>query len=146
MYTQRSFHLNPNDVDRKWYIIDATDCVVGRLATEIATVLRGKNKPTYTPSTDCGDFIVVTNAEKVQFTGSKWDNKNYHWHTGYIGGLKTRTAREQLEKHPELILEKAVKGMLPKNALSRKQMTKLKIYTGDAHPHDAQKPEVLKFN
>ncbi len=143
MYTQKTFTAKPAELEKKWFHIDATDLVVGRLATRVADVLRGKNKPLFTPNTDCGDFVVITNCEKVKFTGAKWDDKKYHWHTGFIGGLKTRTAKEQLEKHPELILMNAVKGMLPKGSLGRKQLTKLKVYTGESHPHDAQSPEVI---
>ena len=143
MYTQKSFVLKPAEADKKWYIVDAKDLVVGRLATRLADVLRGKTKPTYTPHTDSGDFIVVVNADKVQFTGSKWDNKKYYRHSGYVGNLKTRTAKEQLERHPELVLMNAVKGMLPKTSLGRKQLTKLKVYTGESHPHEAQNPETL---
>lgn len=142
MFVQKSFVLKPADADKKWYIIDATDKVVGRLASEIADILRGKNSPKYTPNTDSGDFVVIVNAEKVQFTGNKWNDKKYHWHTGTIGGLKTRTAKEQLEKHPELIVMNAVKGMLPKTSLGRKQLTKLKVFVGPDHSHAAQNPEV----
>ncbi len=145
MFTQKSFHLNPADADKKWFVVDGTDKVVGRLATEIATVLRGKNKPTFTPSTDCGDFVIVTNCEKVRFTGNKTDNKVYYKHSGYVGGLKERTAREQLDRHPELVIMNAVKGMLPKGTLGRKQLTKLKVYKGESHPHEAQNPTELKL-
>ena len=145
MYTQKSFVLKPADADQKWFVIDATDMVVGRLATEVANLLRGKNNPKYTPHTDSGDFVVITNAEKVRFTGNKMDQKVYYWHTNHIGGLKQRTVREQLEKHPELVVMNAVKGMLPKNSLGRKQLTKLKVYTGSEHPHEAQAPEVYEF-
>lgn len=146
MYTQKSFHLKPAEADanKKWYHVDATNAVVGRLATEIAMVLRGKNKPIFTPSTDCGDFIVVTNAEKVLFTGGKMEQKKYHRHSGYVGGIKTRTVKEQLGRHPELVLFEAVKGMMPKTALGRKQLSKLKIYKGTEHPHAAQNPEEFK--
>ncbi|OUR93074.1 50S ribosomal protein L13 [Halobacteriovorax marinus] len=140
MYTQKSFVLKPADTDKKWHLIDANDKVVGRLATEIANILRGKNSPKYTPHTDSGDFVVVINAEKVKFTGSKWDKKLYIWHTNHIGGLKSRTAKEQLERKPEQILMSAVKGMLPKNSLGRKQLTKLKVFAGEAHSHEAQQP------
>ncbi len=145
MYKQRSFVLKPEETQKKWHLVDAKDQVVGRLATQIADVLRGKNKPTFTPNTDSGDFVVVINADKVRFTGKKWTDKEYHWHTNHIGGIKTRTAREQLEKHPELIIMEAVKGMLPKSTLGRKQLTKLKVYAGEKHDNEAQKPEPLKL-
>jgi large subunit ribosomal protein L13 len=146
MYTQKSFTLKKADADKKWYVIDATDMVVGRLATEAANILRGKNKTTYTPNQDSGDFLVITNAEKVKFTGKKWDDKKYYWHTNHIGGLKQRTAKEQLEKHPELIVMNAVKGMLPKGSLGRQQLTKLKVFVGPEHTHEAQKPEAYTIN
>ncbi|MCK5071884.1 MAG: 50S ribosomal protein L13 [Bacteriovoracaceae bacterium] len=145
MYTQKSFVLKPAEVQKKWYLIDAKDQVVGRLATSIASILRGKINPQYTPNTDSGDFVVVVNANKVSFTGDKWDKKIYHWHTGHIGGLKQRTAREQLKKHPEKILMDAVKGMLPKNSLGRKQLKKLKVFIGQDHSHQAQNPEVYEI-
>lgn len=145
MYTEKSFVLKPADADKKWHLIDATDKVVGRLATEIANVLRGKNSPKYTPHTDSGDFVVVINAEKVKFTGNKWNDKVYYRHTGYAGGLKERTAKEQLERKPEAILMNAVKGMLPKNSLGRKQLTKLKVFAGSEHAHSAQNPVEYKF-
>jgi len=145
MYTQKSFVLKPAEAQKKWYVIDAQDKVVGRLATELADILRGKRSPQYTPHTDSGDFVVVINADKVKFTGSKWDNKKYYWHTGFVGGIKERTAKVQLEKHPELILMDAVKGMLPKNSLGRQQLTKLKVFTGSEHTHEAQNPEVYTF-
>lgn len=142
MYTQKSFSLKKEDIDKKWWVIDASDLVVGRLATEVTNILRGKNKPTFTPNQECGDFVIITNCEKVRFTGTKWDDKKYYWHTGYVGGIKQRTAKEQLAKHPELIIKEAVKGMLPKTSLGRKQLTKLKVFVGSEHSHDAQKPEV----
>jgi large subunit ribosomal protein L13 len=145
MYTQKSFVLKPADADKKWYLVDATDKVVGRLATEIADVLRGKKNPQYTPNTDSGDFIVVVNADKVKFTGAKWDDKIYYSHSGYMGGMRQRTAKEQLARHPELILMNAVKGMLPKTSLGRKQLTKLRVFTGSNHEHEAQKPVALEL-
>jgi large subunit ribosomal protein L13 len=145
MYTQKSFSLKAGDIDKKWWIIDAQDVVVGRLASEVAHLLRGKHKPTFTPNQECGDFVVITNCEKVKFTGNKWAAKEYHWHTGHIGGLKTRTAKVQLEKHPELIIMEAVKGMLPKTSQGRKQLTKLKVFVGEAHNHEAQKPVEFKI-
>ena len=126
---------------RKWHHVDASGLTVGRIATEIATLLRGKHKPTFTPHNDCGDFVVVTNAEKVQFTGNKLSQKKYKHHTGYIGGLKEISAGEMLEKHPERVLAKAVERMLPKTKLGKQQITKLKVYTGAEHPHHAQMPE-----
>ena len=145
MFTEKSFVLKPTDADKKWHLIDATDKVVGRLATEIANVLRGKNNPQYTPHTDSGDFVVVVNAEKIKFTGRKLDQKIYYKHSGYVGGLKERTAREQLERRPELVIMNAVKGMLPKNSLGRKQLTKLKVFAGENHDHAAQNPVEYKF-
>jgi large subunit ribosomal protein L13 len=142
MYTQKSYSLKEGENSKKWWVIDATDMVVGRLATEVASILRGKNKPTFTPNQECGDFVVITNCEKVKFTGAKWDKKIYNWYSGYIGGIKQRTATEQLQKHPELIVMEAVKGMLPKTTLGRKQLTKLKVFVGPEHAHEAQKPEV----
>lgn len=132
-----------NEIERKWYVVDAEDKILGRLATEIASRLRGKHKPTFSPFMDNGDFIIVTNAEKVQLTGSKWDDKKYYRHTGYMGGIKETTAKELLEKHPTDLVMKAVKGMLPKNKLGRAQLKKLKVYTGADHPHKAQQPAEL---
>jgi len=132
-------------VERKWLIVDAENQVVGRLASKIATVLRGKNKPVYTPHVDTGDFVVVINAEKVTFTGKKLDNKIYYSYSGYMGGLKEINAKKLLEKKPEEIIRKAVKGMLPKNKLGRQMLNKLKIYKGSEHPHSAQKPEKLEI-
>ena len=145
MFVQKSFSLKPTDADKKWYVVDATDMVVGRLATQVATILKGKNKPTYCTNADAGDFVIITNCEKIRFTGAKWDKKIYNWHSNHIGGIKARTATEQLEKHPELIMYEAVKGMLPKNTLGRKQLTKLKVFVGANHEHEAQKPEVLNL-
>ncbi len=132
-----------NEIEKKWYVVDAENKVLGRLATEIATRLRGKHKPTFSNFIDNGDFIIVTNADKVHLTGNKMDDKKYYRHTGYIGGLKEASARELLEKHPTDLVEKAVKGMLPKNKLGRAQLKKLKVYAGSEHPHAAQQPEVL---
>lgn len=132
--------------NKKWYVVDATDMVVGRLASEVAKVLRGKHKPTFTTHNDAGDYVIVVNAEKVKFTGKKWDEKEYFWHTNHIGGIKSRTAKEQLAKHPAAIVEEAVRGMLGKNTLGRKQFTKLKVVVGPTHGHEAQKPETLKIN
>jgi len=144
MYVQKSFVLKPSEAEKKWYLVDADGKTVGRLATEIANLLRGKGKATFTPNTDSGDFVVVINAEKVHFSGKKWDDKKYYRHSGYIGALKVRTAKEQLDRSPDLILMSAVKGMLPKNTLGRKQLTKLKVFAGDKHGHEAQKPQVYE--
>lgn len=133
------------DVERKWYVVDATGKTLGRLASEIATVLRGKNKPMYAPNIDAGDYVIVINAEKVAVTGKKLDQKVYTHHSGYVGGLKTITLKKQLEKKPEEVLKHAVKGMLPKNALGRKMFSKLHVYAGPEHAHAAQKPEVLEL-
>ncbi|WP_136806906.1 50S ribosomal protein L13 [Desulfosediminicola flagellatus] len=132
-----------NEIDRKWYVVDAENKVLGRLATEIASRLRGKHKPAFSPFMDNGDFIIVTNADKIQLTGKKWDDKKYYRHTGYIGGIKEASAKELLAKHPTDLVMKAVKGMLPKNKLGRAQLKKLKIYASAEHPHAAQMPEVL---
>jgi large subunit ribosomal protein L13 len=132
------------DVPKKWYVVDAKDKVLGRLATQIAMRLRGKHKPIFTPHADTGDFVVVVNAEKVAMTGRKWDEKTYYRHSGYVGGLKRTSARELLAKKPGDLLRFAVKGMLPKNSLGRRQLKKLKIYVGPDHPHQAQKPERLE--
>lgn len=131
------------DVERKWYIIDATDQILGRLATKVAPVLRGKHRPTYTPHVDTGDFVVVTNAEKIKLSGAKEDGKVYYRHTGHPGGIKSTTAGELKQKKPDIMIRKAIQGMLPKNRLGRKMITKLKIVTGNDHPHEAQKPEPL---
>ena len=133
-------------LDQKWYVVDAADQRLGRLATEIAMILRGKNKPTYTPHMDTGDFVIVVNAEKVVVTGRKNEQKLYRRHSGRPGGMKTETFDQLQARIPERIIEKAVKGMLPKNALGRKLFTKLKVYTGAEHPHTAQKPETLTIN
>jgi large subunit ribosomal protein L13 len=133
------------EVQHEWYLVDATDRILGRLATQIANVLRGKNKPIFTPHVDTGDFIIVTNAEKVKLTGKKLENKRYYRHSGYPGGFRVRTAQEVLKKKPEDLIMLAVKGMLPKNRLGSKLLTKLKVYAGKAHPHEAQQPKVLEL-
>ncbi len=130
-------------VERKWYVIDAKDQVLGRLAAEIARRLRGKHKPTYTPHIDTGDYVIIVNAEKIRLTGKKLEQKIYYKHTGYPGGLKSITANKLLQRKPERILEHAVKGMLPKNRLGRRMYKKMKVYVGPDHPHQAQQPEVL---
>lgn len=139
-FMRTTYMAKPDAVERKWYVIDATNKRVGRLATEIATLLRGKHKPQFTPHVDTGDFVVVVNVEKVAFTGDKWNKKLYRRHSGYPGGLKEVRAIDVLKTHPERILYSAVKGMLPHNTLGAKQLTKLKLYAGSDHPHAAQKP------
>jgi len=139
----KTWNAKPADVDQRWYVVDAEGKTLGRLATQIADTLRGKRKPQYTPHVDTGDFVVVVNAEKVAVTGQKLDDKLYYRHSGYPGGLRQRTLREQLERRPTEVLRVAVKGMLPRNKLARAQMRKLKIYAGPEHPHEAQRPEPL---
>ncbi|MGZ4380023.1 MAG: 50S ribosomal protein L13 [Gaiellaceae bacterium] len=139
----KTWNAKPGEVARNWYVVDADGKTLGRLATAIAVTLRGKNKPQYTPHVDTGDFVVVVNAEKIAVTGQKLDQKLYHRHSGYPGGLRTRTLREQLDRQPTEVLRKAVKGMLPRNRMSRAQLTKLKIYAGPVHPHEAQAPKPL---
>lgn len=134
------------DIERKWYVVDATDKTLGRLASEIAKVLRGKNKPIYTPHVDTGDYVIVINAEKIKVTGKKLDQKVYSHHTGYIGGLKQITLKRMLETKPEEVVAHAVKGMLPKNTLGRNMFKKLRVYAGPEHEQAAQKPEVLEIN
>jgi len=141
----KTYVAKEQEISRKWYLVDAKDRVLGRLATQIAMRLRGKHKPIFTPHADTGDFIVVINANKVTLTGRKWDKKIYYRHTGYIGGLKEITAKKLLEKKPEDILRFAVRGMLPKNSLGRRQLKKLKIYSGSEHPHEAQQLEKLEI-
>jgi large subunit ribosomal protein L13 len=141
----KTYVANSNDRQRDWLIVDATGLTLGRLATRIADALRGKNKPEYTPHVDTGDFVIVVNAEKISVTGNKLADKKYYRHSGYPGGLKVRTLGEQLERRPEEVIRKAVKGMLPRNRLARKQLTKLKIYAGPDHPHQAQKPEPMEI-
>jgi large subunit ribosomal protein L13 len=139
-------YLTPvNEIERKWYIVDAQRQILGRLASQIASRLRGKHKPNYSTFQDTGDFVVVVNAEKVRLTGKKLEDKKYYNHSGYIGGIRERSAKEILEKSPEELLYKAVKGMLPKNSLGRAQLKKLKVYAGADHPHEAQQPETLTF-
>jgi large subunit ribosomal protein L13 len=133
------------DVQGKWYVVDASGAVLGRLASTVAARLRGKHNPLFTPHVDTGDFIIVINADKIRLTGKKWVQKLYHRHTGYIGGLKTASARELMQKRPEELIRRAVKGMLPKNKLGSRLYTKLKVYTGAAHPHQAQQPESLRI-
>ena len=141
----KSFMASPSNIERKWYLVDAEGQTLGRLCTQIAMILRGKNKPTFTPHVDTGDYVVVVNAAKVAFTGKKLDQKIYYRHSDYVGGLKETTLREMLEKKPEKVVEMAVKGMLPKGALGKQMLTKLHVYAGPEHEQQAQKPEVLKF-
>lgn len=141
----KTFVPKKDDIEREWYLIDAKDKTLGRLASKIATILMGKHKPYYTPHLDCGDFVVVINADKIRLTGSKLEKKIYWWHTGYFGGIKSRTAKEMLQRKPEFLLYHAVKGMLPKNNLARKMIKKLKVYRGESHPHVAQKPKKIEI-
>jgi large subunit ribosomal protein L13 len=135
--------IRKEEAQRRWYVVDASEQVLGRLAAKVATYLRGKHKPIYTPNADTGDFVVVVNAEKVRLTGKKLDQKVYYWHSGWPGGLKAETARRRLRRKPEAVIEDAVWGMLPKNRLGRKMLKKLKVYRGPEHPHQAQRPEKL---
>ena len=140
-----SFMANPAKVERKWYVVDATGYTLGRLASEVAKVLRGKNKPVFTPHVDTGDYLIVVNADKIKVTGKKLDQKIYYHHSDYVGGMKETTLREMLAKKPEKVVELAVKGMLPKGPLGREMFTKLHVYAGAEHPHAAQQPEALTF-
>ncbi len=140
----KTYVANPMDRQRDWHVVDAEGQTLGRLATQIAEVLRGKRKPQYTPHCDTGDFVVVVNAAKIRVTGNKLQDKRYYRHSGYPGGLRSRTLAEMLERRPEEVLRKAVKGMLPRNRLARQQLTKLKIYAGAEHPHQAQKPAPME--
>jgi large subunit ribosomal protein L13 len=139
----KTYSAKPGEIAREWYLVDADGQTLGRLATQIADRLRGKGKPQFTPHVDTGDFVVVVNAEKIQVTGNKLDQKRYYRHSGYPGGLRSRTLREQLDRRPEEVLRTAVRGMLPKNRLARRQITKLKIYAGPEHPHAPQAPKPL---
>lgn len=137
--------IRAQDVERNWFVIDAQGQTLGRLTSRIASILRGKHKPEYTPHVDCGDYVIVVNAEKIHVTGRKLSQKKYYRHSGYPGGLKQVTLRDQLQKFPDRVVESAVRGMLPKNRLGRQMFKKLKVYSGPAHPHEAQRPEVLEF-
>jgi large subunit ribosomal protein L13 len=139
-----TYNAKPGEVARDWYLVDAEGKTLGRLATQIAETLRGKRKPQYTPHVDTGDFVVVVNAEKIAVTGNKLDQKRYYRHSGYPGGLRSRTLREQLDRRPTEVLRTAVRGMLPKNRLARRQLTKLKVYAGPEHPHGSQNPKPLE--
>lgn len=141
----KSFMASPSTIERKWYVVDATGHTLGRLASEIASILRGKNKPTYTPHIDTGDYVIVVNADKIQVTGKKLDQKVYYNHSDYVGGMKETTLREKMAKKPEDVIYFAVKGMLPKGPLGREMITKLHVYAGADHKHQAQKPEVLEI-
>ena len=141
----KTFMPNTATIEKKWYVVDATDMTLGRLASEVANVLRGKNKPIYTPTVDTGDYVIVINAEKIKVTGKKLDQKTYWHHSDYIGGQKETTLRKMLQEKPERVIEHAVKGMLPKGSLGRQMFTKLHVYAGPEHEHAAQKPEVLTF-
>ena len=141
----KSYMAKPEEIERKWYVIDAEDKVLGRLATEIATILRGKHKPIYTPHVDTGDFVIVINADKVKLTGKKLEQKEYKYHTGYPGGLKAVPYSRMMENNPEKAIELAVKGMMPKNRLGRQMYKKLRVYSGPEHNHQAQQPEIYEF-
>ena len=140
-----TFSARPETVKRDWFVVDADGKTLGRLASEIARRLRGKHKPEYTPHVDTGDYIVVVNAEKIHVTGRKMENKTYHWHTGYVGNLKSASLREMIEQRPEKVIELAVKGMLPKNPLGRAMFRKLKVFAGPEHKHAAQQPQALEI-
>ena len=140
----KSYMASPATIERKWYVVDATDHTLGRLSAEIANVLRGKKKPIFTPHIDTGDYVIVVNADKIKVTGKKLDQKIYYNHSDYVGGMKETTLKEMLQKKPEYVIRHAVKGMLPKGPLGREMMTKLHVYAGAEHPHAAQKPEVLE--
>ena len=139
----KTVSINKKNADKQWVVVDAADQVLGRFSSKVAKLLRGKNKPSFTPHADCGDNVIIINAEKVKLTGNKREDKTYYWHTGYPGGIKSRTAAKILDgKHPERVIEKAVTRMVPKGPLGRKVLRKLHVYVGDTHPHEAQKPEV----
>ena len=141
----KTYMANPDKIERKWYVVDAEGCTLGRLASEVASVLRGKNKPVFTPHVDTGDYVIVINAEKIKVTGKKLDQKIYYSHSDYVGGMKETTLREMMNKKPEKVIELAVKGMLPKGPLGRQMIKKLHVYAGPEHNHAAQKPEVLEI-
>jgi len=141
----KSFMASPSTIERKWYVVDATGHTLGRLSSEIASILRGKNKPTFTPHIDTGDYVIVVNADKIKVTGKKMDQKIYYNHSDYVGGMKETTLKEKMAKKPEDVIRLAVKGMLPKGPLGRSMITKLHVYAGPKHNHQAQKPEVLEI-
>jgi|ADurb_Oil_01_Slu_FD_contig_101_284272_length_1456_multi_13_in_0_out_0_2 large subunit ribosomal protein L13 len=141
----KSFMANKQNIEKKWYVVDATDLVLGRLSTVVASLLKGKGKPTYTPHVDCGDYVIIVNAEKIRFTGNKLEDKIYYRHSNYPGGLKKETAKDLLERFPEKVLEQSIRGMLPKTKLGDAMYRKLYVYKGAEHPHQAQKPEVYEI-
>ncbi len=141
----KSFTATPDTIERKWYVVDASGQTLGRLTSQVAAILRGKNKPTFTPHMDCGDYVIIVNAEKIKVTGKKMDQKIYYRHSDYVGGMKTATLKEKLADKPETVIELAVKGMLPKGPLGRAMIKKLFVYAGPDHKHAAQKPEVLEL-
>ena len=141
----KTYYAKPSEVQREWLLVDATDMTLGRLASEVAQILRGKNKPTYTPHIDTGDFVVIVNAEKIKITGAKDTDKVYYRHTGYVGHLKSETFTEAMEKHPTRVIEHAVRGMLPKGTLGTQMYKKLKVYAGPEHPHQAQNPRKIEL-
>lgn len=141
----KTYTPKPTEIETRWYVVDASGCVLGRLASFVATRLRGKHKPSYTPHVDAGDHVIVINADKIALTGKKWDEKLYYRHSGYPGGLKSMTAKQLLQKSPQDLVMYAVRGMLPKNRLGRNMLKKLKVYAGPEHPHVAQRPEILQL-
>ena len=141
----KTYHAKPGEVEREWVLIDATDQVLGRVATKAAQILKGKHKPRYTPHVDTGDFVVIINADKIRVTGTKAASKSYYRHSGFPGGLKSETFTEAMAKHPERVIEHAVKGMLPKNKLAKVQLTRLRVFAGAEHPHTAQQPQVFEI-
>ena len=141
----KTYYAKPSEVQREWLLVDATDMTLGRLASEVAQILRGKNKPTYTPHIDTGDYVVIVNAEKIKITGAKATDKVYYHHTGYVGHLKSETFTEAMAKHPERVIEHAVKGMLPKGTLGHEMFKKMKVYVGPEHPHQAQNPRKIEL-
>jgi len=144
-WTMKTWTVRPGDIERKWHIVDAQDLILGRLATEVARILRGKHRPEFTPHADCGDHVIVINAEKIKVTGKKETDKVYYHHTGHPGGIKSITLEKQRAEHPERVVEAAVRGMMPKNPLGRSMLKKLKVYAGEDHPHGAQQPQSLKL-
>ncbi|MDA8142217.1 MAG: 50S ribosomal protein L13 [Desulfobacteraceae bacterium] len=140
-----TYSAKSSDIAGRWWIVDAEGAILGRLASQVAARLRGKHNPLFTPHVDCGDSVIIVNADKIKLTGKKWEQKTYYRHSGYMGGIKSTTARKLMENKPEEVIRKAVRGMLPKNSMGRQMCKKLKVYTGKDHPHGAQQPEVLKF-
>jgi large subunit ribosomal protein L13 len=145
MSMNKTHVVKVSDIERAWYVVDAEGLTLGRLASKIANVLKGKHKPIYSPHLDVGDYVIVVNADKIAVTGRKMDQKTYYWHTGYPGGIRSRNLRDQLDRHPTAAVKAAVKGMLPKNRLGRRMLGKLKVYAGPDHPHQAQKPQPFEF-